>query len=88
MTFWTYTLTSGSLVLTTANAASFISVQTDPSTGYCTILGGIPFNQIQPTPVTLSLGQGVNFSSASPSSPLSGITVTWVAGSIDIIIGF
>jgi hypothetical protein len=88
MTFFTYTLTSGSLVLNANDYAFFVSIQTDAVSGSCTILGGSPFKGLSSNAVSLSVGQGVNFSSTSPSSPLSGITITWVAGTIDIIIGF
>jgi hypothetical protein len=88
MTFFTYTLTSGSLVLNANDYAFFVSILTDTTAGSCTILGGIPFKGIPSNAVSLSLGQGINFSSINPSSPLSGITITWVAGTIDIIIGF
>jgi hypothetical protein len=88
MTFWTYTLSSGSLVLNGSEGASFISIQTDPANGSCTVLGGIPFKGLQPVAVPLSIGQGINLSANSPVSPLAGITITWVAGTIDIIVGF
>jgi hypothetical protein len=88
MTFWTYTLSSGSIVLNGTEGASFISIQTDPANGSCTVLGGIPFQGLQPVAVPLSIGQGINFSANTPASPLAGITITWVAGTIDIIVGF
>ena len=88
MTFFTYTLSSGSLVIDATDYAFFVSIQTDPASGVCTVLGGIPFKGIPSSAVTLGLGQGVNFSASSPASPLSGITITWVTGTIDIIIGF
>jgi hypothetical protein len=88
MTFWTYTLSSGSLVIDGASGAAFISIQTDPANGTCSVLGGIPFQGINPVAVPLSLGQGINLSSNSPQSPLAGITITWISGTIDIIVGF
>ena len=88
MTFFTYTLSSGSLTINANDFAFFVSIQTDPASGACNVLGGIPFQGLQPNAVPLSLGQGINFSATSPSSPLSGITITWVSGTIDIIIGF
>lgn len=87
MTFFTYTLSSGSLAINKADGASFLSVQTDASSGQCTVLGSMPFKGLSPNAVSLSNGEGVNFSSPTPSSPLDGITVTWVAGSVDIIVG-
>lgn len=88
MTFFTYTLTSGSLVIDATDYAFFVSIQTDPTNGDCTVLGGTSFKGLSPNAVPLSLGQGINFASSSPSSSLSGITITWIAGTIDIIIGF
>jgi hypothetical protein len=37
--------------------------------------------------VTLGAGQGVNLSTTSPNSPLDGLTITWISGSVDILIG-
>lgn len=88
MRFWTYTLTSGSLTLNSADGALFISILSDAATGNCTVLGGIPFKNINSAPVTVANGEGLNFSAISPSFPLDGITITHVAGSIDIIVGF
>jgi len=88
MTFWTYTLSSGQLTLDSTDGASFISIQTAPADGVCTVLGGISFKGLPSNAVTLSLGQGVNFSASSPSSPLNGIVITWVAGTTDLLIGF
>jgi len=88
MKFWTYTLTSGSLTLNAQDGAFFVSILTESASSACTVLGGIPFKQLNPTAVTLENGEGVNFSALSPSSPLDGITITWISGSVDIIIGF
>lgn len=87
MTFWTYTLSSGSLTINASDFAYFVSLQAD-SSGSCNVLGGIPFKGISPNNVNLTAGQGLNLSALSTSSPLSGITITWVAGTIDIVVGF
>lgn len=88
MRFWTFTLTSGTLQISDIDGANFLSLQCDTTSGKCTVRGGIPFKGVQPTAVGLNEGQGANFSALSPASPLDGITITWVVGSIDIIIGF
>lgn len=88
MRFWTYSLTSGSLVIGASDGASFVSVQCDSSSGSCSVLGNIPFKGVSANAVTLTAGQGVNFSASSPQSPLDGITITWIAGTIDVIVGF
>ena len=88
MRFWTYTLTSGSLQISQTDYAMFLSIQCDSTTGSCSILGNIPFKGLSPNAVTLTAGQGVNLSTLSPTSPLDGITITWIAGSVDILVGF
>jgi hypothetical protein len=88
MRYWTYTLSSGSLVINAVDGASFVSLQCDSSSGSCSVLGNIPFKGVNPNAVTLTTGQGVNLSSSSPQSPLDGITITWIAGTIDIVVGF
>jgi len=87
MKFWTYTLSSGSLNLNAVDGASFVSIQCDSTSGSCSVLGGIPFKGVNATAVVLTAGQGVNIQSATPFSPLDGITITWIAGSVDILIG-
>ena len=47
MTFFTYTLSSGSLAIDANDFAFFVSIQTDPASGVCNVLGGIPFKGIQ-----------------------------------------
>ena len=87
MKFYTKTLTTGSLIISTTDGAMMISVQ--PAAGaVCTFQGGIPFQQQNPTPITLSNLQVLNVSALSPASPLDGIEITQVSGNIDIIIGF
>jgi len=81
-------LTSGSLVINASDGASFVSVQSDSTSGSCSVLGNIPFKGVSPNAVTLTAGQGANFSASSPQSPLDGITITWIAGTIDVIVGF
>ena len=88
MEFFTTTLTSGSLSFAASNGATFVSIQCDSSTGSCTVLGGIPFKGIQPSVVTLTAGQVASFSASSPQSPLNNLIITWVAGNVDIIVGF
>jgi hypothetical protein len=87
MRFFTYTLTSGSLSISTNDSAQFVSIQTDSTSGSCSVLGNFPFKGLNSTAVTLGAGQGVNLSTTSPNSPLDGLTITWISGSVDILIG-
>jgi hypothetical protein len=88
MRFWTYTLTTGSLTINALDGAMFVSVQCDLVSGSCSVIGSIPFKGVSPNAVTLNAGQGINVSALSPASTLDGLTITHIAGNIDIIVGF
>lgn len=89
MRVFTYTLSStGSITINQTDGVMFLSVQSGASTGSCTILGNLPFKGLTPSTVSLSAGQGINLSSSTPVSPLDGITITWVAGTVDVLVGF
>jgi hypothetical protein len=87
MRFFTFSLTSGTLSISQNDGAMFLSVQCSDSSS-CTIAGNQPFKTLTSTAVTLGASQGINLSAVSPASPLDGITVTWISGSIDILVGF
>jgi hypothetical protein len=87
MQIYTTTLTSGVLALNREDGAIVISIQSKTG-GEALFTGNLPFKGVTPTPITLTAGQVFNYSAASPSSPLDGITITWVAGDIDIVVGF
>jgi hypothetical protein len=87
MKFFTTTLTTGTFVVAASQGASLLSVQPQDSSS-CTILGGIAFNGIQPSAISVSNNNALTLTSSSPSSPLDGITITWTAGTIDIIVGY
>ena len=88
MRFWTQTITSGSLTIDFNDGAMFISIITDPNSGVCTVNGNIPFKGLPSQAVTLGSGEGINISALSPASPLDGITITHVAGNVDLLVGF
>jgi hypothetical protein len=86
MTFYTTTLSAGSLTISTADAAMMISIE--PNSGSsCTVLGSLPFKGLTPVPIVLDANQVLTVSAQSPSSPLNGLTITHVSGTVDIIIG-
>ena len=87
MTIYTQALTSGTFVVSAAQGASMISIQPQDSSS-CTFLGSGTFNGLQSSALTISNNNTLTISSSSPTSPLSGITITWVSGTIDIIVGF
>ena len=86
MTFYTTTLSSGSLEILTADGAQMVSIE--PNSGSsCTVLGSLPFKGLTPTAIVLDANQVLTISSDTPTSPLNGITITHVSGTIDIIVG-
>jgi len=86
MRYFTYTLTSGSITISTADYVQFISIICG-SASSVQVLGNLTFQGLSPNAVVLAAGQGINLSTSLSSAPLNGITITWLAGSVDIIIG-
>jgi hypothetical protein len=87
MKFFTTSLTSGTFVVSAEQGASLLSVQAQDASS-CTILGGIPYMGMNPSPINLSNNNAITLSSASAFSPLDGITISWTGGTIDILIGY
>jgi hypothetical protein len=87
MKFFTTSLTSGTFLVEASQGASLLSIQPQDASS-CTILGGIPFNGLQPSTISISNNNALTLTSASPTSPLDGITIAWTAGTIDIIVGY
>jgi hypothetical protein len=88
MRFFTYSLTSGSITINSTDSAMFVSVQCDTSSGGCTVAGNFPFKNLTSTAVSLGAGQGINLSALTSQNPLDGLTITWVSGTVDVVIGF
>jgi hypothetical protein len=51
-----------------------------------TILGNLTINGVQSTEVVQSANQGATFTAGSIVSPLDGITLTCVSGTMDVIL--
>ncbi len=65
-----------------------LSIQAAPTGGAFTITGGIPFQNNQPSTITLTDGQSITLNSYNPTTPITGVTITWVSGSVDFMVGF
>lgn len=87
MRIFTYGLTSGELKLNNEDGVAFISIEPSANST-CTLTGNMTFKGMTSTPIVLFETAVVNYRAFSPSSPLKGITVTWVSGTINLIIGF
>ena len=60
----------------------------EPNSGSsCTVLGTLPFKGLTPNAITLDANQVLTLSAQSPQSPLSGLTITHVSGTVDIVVG-
>lgn len=88
MRFFTYTMAGATTItISSADSVNLISIQANDSSA-CTILGNVPFKGLSPNAITLSNGEGITLAAQNSQFPLDGITITWVGGSIDILVGF
>ena len=78
---------AGTFTLTAAQGAMFLSVQAADSSSF-TFLGDLNFDATFPPPSAITLTTGVSVAAKSTQAPLSGVTVTWVSGTVNIIVGF
>ena len=91
MNTYTSQITSGStasqklITLSPEDGVVSISVQAS-SVGVVNVLGTYQFQSLTPSNIVLSNGQGVTLSSHSTNSPLSGITIQWVSGTVQLVI--
>ena len=87
MNVYSTTLTSGTFTLSASQGAMFLSVQAADSSSF-TFLGGFHFDESAPAPAPVTLKTGVSVAAKSTQAPLDGVTVTWVSGTVNIIVGF
>lgn len=64
-----------------------LSVQAAPTGGVFNFLGNFPFQGIPGETLVLSNGEGVNLIANSAANPLTDITITWVSGVVNVVIG-
>lgn len=86
MNIYSTALTSGTFTLTKSQGAMFLSVQAANSSSF-TFLGDLNFGSAL-LPAAVTLTTGVNIQAKSTQAPLDGITITWVSGTVNIIVGF
>lgn len=87
MKVYTRTLSSGTLTISANDGANMLSIQSNDSSS-CQVLGGISFQGIASSSITISNGEGLTITSTSSVSPIDGVTITWLSGTIDVLIGF
>lgn len=85
MRLFTKTLSSGSITINSTDGVTMLTVQSSTN-GSATITGNVGFQNLSPTSITIASGQ--SFTIQTPTySPLDGVTIAWVSGSADIVIG-
>jgi hypothetical protein len=86
MKFFTKTLTSGTYTIVADDGATMLSIQ--PQSGSsCTFIGSQAFKGEDASEITVSNNNSLTISTSNPTFPIDGIVITWVSGSIDLIIG-
>lgn len=85
---FTYTISEDELTITSADNVVRISVIC--SSGTITIQGGAKFQNIDPVPITLSVGQGITITSPNVSVPLDSFVITAISGAdaADVVISY
>jgi hypothetical protein len=86
MRLFTYTLSAGSMTISSSDGVTQLSVEANASS-QCTIEGNFPFQAFVSGPIVLEAGQSVTLM-APTNSPLDGVVITHVSGTVDILIGF
>ena len=77
---------SQTITLNESDGVMGLSVIADPTSSSFDFLGNYTFQGSTGETVTLANGLGVNLVALSPTSPLSDITITWVSGTVNVII--
>jgi len=85
-TFTTIMTSSQTISIDKADGVMSLSVQAAPGGGTFNFLGNYTFKGVPPTALSLTNGQGVTLFAASTAATLSGITIQWVSGTVEVVI--
>lgn len=86
MNTFTKQLTSATTItITPSDGVISLSVMA-ASTGVFNFTGSYAFQGLAPTALTLTNGEGITITAPSTNTPLSGITIQWVSGTVDLVI--
>lgn len=78
-------MSSGTINISYTDEVLQLSIQAN-SDSSCTVLGNFTFQGVASTAVTLSNGEGITLTAASANSPLDGLTISWLSGTVDVVI--
>ena len=81
---------TGTVTISASDGVQSVSIQADSaSAGQCTVTGAIPFQTVASGAILLQSGGGMTIQNSTASTfPLDGITITWLAGTVNIIFGY
>jgi hypothetical protein len=84
---FTLQLTSSQTInIASADSVMAISIQSAPAGGQFTINGNSTFKGIASTNLGLVDGQGATITAPNFATPLDGITISWVSGTVQILL--
>lgn len=88
MQYHTTTISSGnSITINPEDGVLQVSIAPNSSSG-ATIIGNLPFQGNSSSSLPISEGESLTLSAMQLSSPIGNVTITAVAGTVDIILGF
>lgn len=76
------------ITLTETDGVLALSVQADTSGGSFTFLGSQAFQGIPSEALTLTDGEGVNLVANNPTTPIKDVVITWVSGTVNVLISY
>ena len=86
MVFHTRKLTTGTLTINRSGGVSLVSVQAQDSSS-CTVQGSVGYDGVNSDALTIQNGQIFTVASQNSQNTIDGLVITWVSGTIDIVLG-
>jgi len=83
----TQTMSSGVITISYTDEVTQLSIQANSSSSV-SVSGNYTFQGMASNAVTLSNGEGLTLTAPSLNSTLDGLTITWLSGTVDIVIAF
>jgi hypothetical protein len=80
-------MSSGVITINDSDEVTQLSIQANSSSSV-SVLGNFTFKGMTSNAVTLSNGEGITLTAPSLNSTLDGLTITWLSGTVDIVIAF
>ena len=85
-TFTKRITSSQTITINASDGVMSLSVEAAPSGGSFNFLGSYEFKGITPSNLILTDGESISLIASSTSKTLSGITIQWVSGIVNVLI--